>query len=176
MTDAAWVVLTHFQADLLRAAYGSAPRGAWVPGANADRFLEAVRKLAFSIAGWPSSGEGSSPWHPGVYVPSKVVGSLVVVAALLDATGVARPHRLLREPLLLVTDRRGACDFESPYTWLSYVPAPFLRRVLPGCGHSRLLDALRSVVRQVDVSQDPLRDQAQHALARRRREPLVWTE
>ncbi len=176
MTDAAWAVLTHFQADLLHAAHGNAPRGAWVPGADADRFLEAVRKLAFSIAGWPPPNKEDSPWHPGDDVPSKVVGPLVVVAALLDATGVARSHRLLREPLMLVTDGRGACDFGSLYRRLSYVPAPFLRHVLPGCGRSRLLDALRSVVRQVDVSQGPLREQAQYALARRRREPSVWVE
>ena len=173
MTDATWGLLARFQADLLHAARGDAPQGRWVPGADADRFLEAVRGLAFRIAGRPYPGKEGGRWHPGDGLPDAVVGALAVVAALLEAAGVDRPQRQREEPLLLVIDGENACDFEALYMQLSSVPTAFLHRALPDCGRSRLLDALRSVVRQVDMSQGPLRDQAQRTLARRRREPPV---
>ena len=118
MTDAAWAVLTCFRADLLHVAHGNAPTGAWMPGADTDRFLGAVRKLASLIAELPPPGDGNSFWHPGADVPSKMVGPLVAVAALLDATGVAPPHRLLGEPFLLVMIGKGICDLKLVYTRL----------------------------------------------------------
>lgn len=167
MTEAAGLLLTRFQADLLCAAHGDAPRGGWIPGADADRFLEAVRGLAFRIAGRPYPGKEGGLWHPGFDVPGGVVGALVLVAALLNATATACPDWPLREPLLLVTGGGRVCDYGELYTRLSHIPTAFMRRALPDCGRSRLLDALRSLVRQVDVSQGALWDQARQVLARR---------
>lgn len=102
MSEAAWTLVSRLQSDLLRAARGQAPEGAWGSKTRSGNLLAVVRHLAFLLVGFPWSDRASPHWHPGYEHAARMVGALAVVAAVLDGAASFRPPRPAREPVLLV--------------------------------------------------------------------------